>query len=305
MPASRRDVEFLTVDKVTLRGWFYGVPESNSPHPCIIMANGLAGLKEQFLPDFAEAFVAAGYTVLLYDHRNWGSSDGLPRMETDPIQQARDFSDAFDFAASLPNVNAKKIVFWGSSMCGGAVLLAAALDKRIAAVISQVLFVSGEGVSQAFAPLLPAIYENRMRLKSGQSPSFVDIFSSSAAGARTHESQVVIHDTNLVPFLERIEEQGLPWDPRVTPQTCLNLIAFEPLAYIHRIAPTPLYMAVADNDLPASTPSQLRAFNAALEPKTISILRNSGHFDAYYGEVFQKNMKGQLEFLQQLFSQWQ
>lgn len=159
MPPGRRDVEFPTVDGLTFRGWFY-TASGDGKYPCIIMANGvssllrvtlfinyslsyLAGLKEQFCPNFAQRFQAAGYGVLLFDHRNWGASDSLPRKETNPIQTARDYSDAFDYVASLDEVDASRIVYWGTSMCGGSVLHAAAFDKRIRAVISQVPFVSG------------------------------------------------------------------------------------------------------------------------------------------------------------------
>lgn len=259
-------------------------------------------MKEQFLPDFAERFLAAGYTVLLYDHRNWGSSGGLPRNETDPIQQARDFSDAFDYAASLPEVDANRVVFWGSSMGGGVVLLAAAMDKRIAAVVAQVPFVSGEGVAPAFAPLLPRIYSDRRKLKAGQSPSLVPIFASSSQAAQTYDLEIVIHDKNLVPFLKCLEERNLPWNPNVTAQTCLNLIGFEPKAFIHRIAPTPVLVVVADDDVPAQTSHQLSTYAAAREPKQIIILQKSGHFDPYFGEAFEKNIAAQLKFLEQVFS---
>lgn len=259
-------------------------------------------MKEQFLPDFAEKFSAAGYTVLVYDHRNWGSSGGLPRSETDPIQQARDFSDAFDYAASLPTVDVNKIVFWGSSMAGGVVLLAAAMDKRIAGVVAQVPFVSGEVVAPAFAPILPNIYSDRRKLKAGLSPSLIQIFASTSEAAQRRDPEIVIHDQNLVPFVKCLEERNLPWNPDVTAQTCLNIIGFEPKAFIHRIAPTPLLMVVADDDLPAQTPHQLSAYAAAREPKRIFILPKSGHFDPYHGEAFQKNIAAQLKFLDQVFS---
>ncbi|KAL5358854.1 Alpha/Beta hydrolase protein [Aspergillus floccosus] len=301
MATPRREVEFPTLDHVTLRGWFYGEQE-NVKRPCIIMASGLAGVKEQFLLDFAERFVAAGYSVLVYDHRNWGSSGGLPRNETDPIQQARDFSDAFDYAASLPAVDASKIVFWGSSMGGGVVLLAAAMDKRIAAVVAQVPFVSGEGIASAFASLLPAIYSDRQKVKAGQSPPLVPMFASSSEAAQRRDPGIVIHDENLVPFVKCLEERNLPWNPDVTAQTCLNLIGFEPKAFIHRIAPTPVLMVVADDDLPAQTSHQLSAYAAAREPKRLFILRKSGHFDPYYGDAFQKNIAAQIKFLHQVFS---
>ena len=44
------------------------------------------------LPEIAEIFQARGYNVLIYDPRATGDSDGLPRGQIDPLQQAEDLS---------------------------------------------------------------------------------------------------------------------------------------------------------------------------------------------------------------------
>ncbi|CZT14734.1 related to hydrolases of the alpha/beta superfamily [Ramularia collo-cygni] len=261
------------------------------------MTHGIAGLKEQFLPTFAEAFQAAGYSVLLYDHRNWGASEGNPRNETDPIQQARDYSDAFDFAASLPEVDDTKIVYWGSSMSGGAVIHAAALDHRIAAVISQVPFVSGENLAVGLAPRAESLYAARRQVKAGNPPPLIKLFADDPTIATSGDHNAMVQDPSLVAFLEALKAGNIPWSPFVTPQTLLNLAAFEPLAFVHRIAPTPLLMVVVGNDDSSPTVSQLKAFATAYEPKTLVLLRNTGHFDPYHGTGYEDNIKAQLKFL--------
>jgi hypothetical protein len=55
---------------------------------------------------------------------------------------------------------------------------------------------------------------------------------------------------------------------------------YEPADYIHRIAPTPLLMIVADHDLRCCTDLQLAAFARAREPKRL-VLFNGGHYDGY------------------------
>ncbi|EXL39336.1 hypothetical protein FOCG_18053 [Fusarium oxysporum f. sp. radicis-lycopersici 26381] len=298
MASGRRDIEFPTVDGLTLRGWFYSAGAGK--HPCIIMANGLTGLKEQFLPNFAKRFQAAGYGVLLYDHRNWGASDGLPRSETNPIQQGRDFSDAFDYAASLDEVDATKIVYWGSSMCGGAVIHASAFDKRIRAVISQVPFVSGEMLSAHLGPIIPSLYTSRQQVKAGNPPPLTKLFAETLEECVNPNNGALLHDVGLHGFIKALEAEGVPWAPSITPQTLLNLLAFEPQAFIHRIAPTPLLLVSASNDITAPTFAQLKAYASAYEPKRLAILKDAGHFDPYYGEVFEENIKAQLNFLQEV-----
>lgn len=255
-------------------------------------------MKEQFLPHFAHRFQAAGYGVLVYDHRNWGASDGLPKNETNPIQQGGDFSDAFDFALSLSEVDHTKIVYWGTSMCGGAVLHAAALDHRIRAVIAQVPFVSGEAIAPHMAPILPSLYRSRKEIKSGKEPDLLKIFATDPELATTGDPSALLNDPNITEFLKNFDDEKFPFRPYVTPQTLLNMIAFEPLAYVHRISPTPLLLVVSDADRTAPTFTQLKAYQQALEPKRLAILQGRGHFDPYFGEAFEENIKAQLAFLQ-------
>ena len=79
----RDDVEFAVEGGVTLRGWLY-VPDGPPPHPAITMAHGFAGVKDHGLDRFAAAFAAAGFVVLVHDHRGFGASDGSPRFDVDP-----------------------------------------------------------------------------------------------------------------------------------------------------------------------------------------------------------------------------
>src|SRR6266536_719154 len=94
MALFRQDVSFKAVDGTVLRGWFYPTKDKA---PCIIMSHGLGGVRHFLLPPFASRFQAAGFALLLYDNRNWGESDGLPRQESNPALQQTDYYDAFNF----------------------------------------------------------------------------------------------------------------------------------------------------------------------------------------------------------------
>ncbi|KAB8230812.1 alpha/beta hydrolase [Aspergillus alliaceus] len=299
MSALRQDIEFKTLDGVILRGWFYS-PRQDTAQPCIIMASGLGGLKEQFLPDFAERFQTAGYGVLVYDHRNFGASDGLPRKECDPTQQARDYSDAFDFAASLPEVDRSQIIFWGSSMSGSAAIYAAAFDKRIRAAVFQVPFVSGEAKSELFSKHLAALYENRCNIKAGKPGAVLQVFAQNSKDAKRPDCTAMVNEPGIIPFLEELERRNIHWEGAVTAQTILNIISCEPMAFIHRIAPTPFLMVVSDNDVEAVTAAQLKAYASAYEPKRITVLHDADHFKPYFGPTFEENINAQLNFLNEV-----
>ena len=57
-PGAYEDVAF-SADGIVLRGWLR-VPEGEGPHPLVILAHGLGGLKEWTIPDVADALIGAG-----------------------------------------------------------------------------------------------------------------------------------------------------------------------------------------------------------------------------------------------------
>src|SRR5260221_6469954 len=114
----RRDIEF-NAEGLTLRGWFYVPDGAKKPVPTIVMAHGFSCTKEMLLDKYAEVFVKDGFAVLIYDNRNFGDSDGQPRLEVDPYNQIRDYRHAITYASSLPEVDKNRIGICVTSYTGG------------------------------------------------------------------------------------------------------------------------------------------------------------------------------------------
>lgn len=315
MAPNRRDVEFKTLDGLTLRAWLYPAGLSS---PCIIMSHGVShvlkavcvhgcrvnavypqfsGIKHHHLDSFAERFQEEGWTTLVYDNRNWGESDGLPRNEIDPAQQVKDYFDAFDSAVSHPEVDPKRVVYWGSSLSGGNVICAAAIDRRIKAVVAQIPFVSGELQSAPMAGMVPALFANRTNVRAGNPSAMIPVIPDSFEQAETGHSPAVLNTPDAFNFLNGLSERGGNWENKVTLQTMFNILSFEPRAFINRIAPTPFLMVVSENDTTVPTAYQLAAYQQALEPKQLHVIRNTGHFGVYRGLPFEENIKVQIDFL--------
>lgn len=256
-----------------------------------------SGLKEHFLPDYAARFNEAGYTVLIYDNRCWGSSEGLPRNHVDPSLQLRDYVDAFDFVGTLPSVDQSKIIFWGSSMSGGNVICAAAMEKRVSAVIAQVPFVSGEQASRAFGPMHDMLLAERGAIRKGVAPTLVPVTPETMEEATSGTSKAILGDPESIAFNAEMDRRGYTREKLATFQSALAMVLHEPHAVIHRLAPIPLLMVVGDRDRTIPTPTQLEMYSKALEPKRLHILKGAGHFEPYFGEVFERNILVQLEFL--------
>lgn len=133
-----QNIEFES-EGATLRGRLYLPDNSSEKLPIIIMAHGYSATIEGMVADnYAEVFRAAGFAVLLYDHRNLGISDGEPRNELNRWTQARGYRDAINFVLTLSQVDGSRIGLWGDSMSGDEVIFVAAMDHRVKAVVAQV-----------------------------------------------------------------------------------------------------------------------------------------------------------------------
>lgn len=112
--STRRDVEFIS-SGVVVRGWLRA-PDTDGPHPLVILAHGLGGLKEWTIPDVASALVASGIAALAFDYRNWGDSEGQPREEVDHCGRIDDWQSAISYATTLPKIDRERIGLWGTSL---------------------------------------------------------------------------------------------------------------------------------------------------------------------------------------------
>ncbi len=132
-------ITFLS-DGDTIDAWhFAGAPD----HPVVVMAHGFGGTKDSGLAGFAEPLAAAGFHVLAFDYRGFGSSSGTPRQTVSVAGQLADYRAAVDAARKLPGVDPAKVVLWGVSLSGGHVFAVAAGRDDIAAVIALTPLVDG------------------------------------------------------------------------------------------------------------------------------------------------------------------
>jgi fermentation-respiration switch protein FrsA (DUF1100 family) len=277
---ARRDIEF-DAEGTTLRGWFYPAAGASSTAPVIVMAHGLSAVKEMYLDHYAEAFSLAGLGALVFDNRNFGASDGEPRQEIDPVAQVRDYRHAITYAISLPEVDRNRVGVWGSSYSGGHALVLGAIDQRIKAVVAQVPLVSG--------------YENiRSLVRSDLIGGFQDMFDADREARFRGEAPAMVPAVNEDPagpaamptpdsyqwFTETHELRAPSWRNEITLRSVEMLREYEPDSYVHRIAPTPLLVLVAEKDVLTPTELTLATYQKAREPKKLVILPG-GHFDAY------------------------
>jgi fermentation-respiration switch protein FrsA (DUF1100 family) len=280
----RNDIEFKTEDGLTLRGWHYIPDEGAGPFPTIVMAHGFSAVKEMYLDQFAEAFADAGMAAVVFDNRNFGASDGHIRQEIDPWKQVSDYRDAITYAETLAETDGSNIGIWGSSYSGGHVLVVAALDRRVKAVVSQVPLASGHAnarrlVRADFVAGLQRAFEDDRRVRMrGEAPAMIPVVSENPL------------DPSALPtpdswdwFTSTHEKRAPSWKNEVTLRSVEMFTEYEPGSYISFISPTPLLMVVALADHLTVADEALAAYERALHPKKLVLLKG-GHFDAYVAD---------------------
>jgi fermentation-respiration switch protein FrsA (DUF1100 family) len=279
----RRDVE-IKAEGATLRGWMYVPDRASGAVPAIVMAHGFSAVKEMYLDRYAEVFSEARMAALVFDNRNFGASDGEPRQEIDPWQQVRDYRHAITWVGQQPGIDRDKIGVWGSSYSGGHALVLGAIDRRVKCVVSQVPLVSG---SQNLKRLVRADMAAAMRAQfdtdregrfRGAAPMMIPVVSEDPMGP----AALPTPDSSKW-FIETGKTRAPSWRNEVTLRTVEMLGEYEPASYIERISPTPLLMIIADGDHLAVADEAFGAYNRALEPKKLLVLKG-GHFDAYVND---------------------
>ena len=262
----RTDHWIRTRDGILLAAWHYP-PAGGARGPCIIMSPGFGGQRAHTLPRFAERFAAAGFGCLLYDHCGFGDSEGMPRLETDPFRQMHDMRDAVTYAASLDCADPARIGLWGNSYSGGHVLIVAAVDRRVRCVVSVVPVTSGSAVVRRLSG--DAAWDQR-------TAEFNAARQRELRGDGTqYQPQSALEET--IRYWAQLDP---PRENRISTISQEMFGEYEPVAYVSRIAPTPLLMILTDRDQRVFTDLQLEAYAAAREPKRIVMLPG-GHYDPY------------------------
>jgi fermentation-respiration switch protein FrsA (DUF1100 family) len=128
----QENVTVETFDGLKLSCWF--VHQKKKTRGTIIYLHGVGDCKIAGVP-FAQSLYRKGFNIFLYDSRQHGESEGY--YCTYGFYEKQDVSAVLTYLQSRTDVKIGKIGVFGTSMGGAVAILAAAHDRRIAAVISE------------------------------------------------------------------------------------------------------------------------------------------------------------------------
>ncbi len=128
----QENVAVETFDGLKLNCWF--VRQKKKARGTIIYLHGVGDCKIAGVP-FARSLYDRGFNIFLYDSRQHGESEGY--YCTYGFYEKHDVSAIISYLQSRKGIKIGKIGIFGTSMGGAVAIQAAAIDSRIACVISE------------------------------------------------------------------------------------------------------------------------------------------------------------------------
>ena len=272
-------------------GYVYHSAGGGGPAPCVVMGTGFSGTQDTpSIQAVAQAFAEAGFAALTFDYRHFGESGGAPRQVVRVRGQLQDFHAAIRCAREHVDVDPERVALWGTSLGGGHVIVVAAADPRIAAVVTQVPFngfpgrVAGRS-AMATLRLLGAMVTDTVRGWSGLAPGYIRVVGQRGDLA-------VIASPNAQQAIGRM--QAGHWRNEVAPRALFEMMRYKPSDQAGRLGmPVLVCMAANDRESPAELARQI-ADNA---PRGELKSYPHAHFDFYRPDVRAQVIGDQIDFL--------
>ncbi|WOP15092.1 alpha/beta hydrolase [Ottowia sp. SB7-C50] len=270
---------------ITLAGDLY-LPKARTAArgPAIVVGGPFGAVKEQVSGLYAQTLAERGFATLAFDGSYTGESGGQPRNIASPDINTEDFSAAVDFIGLLPQVDRERIGMIGVCGWGGMALNAAAVDKRIKAVVSSTMYdlsrVAARGYNDrmTLAERTKALEQlSRQRWADAEkgAPAYQPPYNVLKGG----EAQFLVdyHDYYMTPrgYHPRAVNSGNAWT-QTNPMSFMNA---PQLTYIAEISPRPVL--IIHGEKAHSRYMSETAYAAAAEPKELLIIPGASHVDLY------------------------
>lgn len=261
--------------------------------PAILIVHGWGGVQEALTTPFHEHFTQAGFAVMTFDYPGWGDSEGLPRNVINPWTRVRNAESALAHLKSLPQVDAGRVVLWGTSFGGGHVVDLAAEHPELMGAIAQVPMLDGMAAVKA-VPLLRqlrfGLYAFADLLKPGK-PIYIPVV------APPGEFASMDRDGANEALIRGMAQAKHAYDNRVAARSVLTMGFYRPFKRLKDIRVRTLIVGATSDTVAPFNEQKLRQLHSPyLEIQSL----DANHFDPYFEPSLSTNLGYQLAFLKSL-----
>jgi len=270
---------------ITLAGDLY-LPKNRAGMRLAALAVGgpFGAVKEQSSGLYAQTMAERGFVTLAFDASYTGESGGEPRNVASPDINTEDFSAAVDYLGLHASVDRERVGIIGICGWGGMALSAAAVDKRIKAVVTSTMYDMTRVMSKGYndsvtlaqrTQTLEQLSRQRWQDAEIGTPAYQPPYNELKGG----EAQFLVdyHDYYRTArgYHSRAVNSGNSWT-QTTPLSFMNMPI---LTYIKEIAPRPALLIHGESA--HSRYFSETAYAAAAEPKELMIIPGARHVDLY------------------------
>lgn len=232
-----QDFHFYSGPRLKLAGRMYLPDEGKANGAGGVFCVGFGGVKEWTPVGLCTLLAEAGYTMLSFDYRGFGGSEG-ERARLLPQEQVEDTVCALEYLANhVPGVDPERIGLFGTSFGGSIAAMAAVLSPRPKALVMSVPVTSGS----RWLKSISRWYEYRDMQQRA--------LAAIARKAATGEIEVVERLDIMTPdpgCMVRYAEKT-----PITMETAYHVANHEPVEHAHKLTmPVLLFAAEDDTNVP-------------------------------------------------------
>lgn len=281
---------------VTLR-----LPEGTGPFPAILMVHGWGGVQDALTLPFYAPFEQAGFAVMTFDYSGWAKSEGSPRNVINPWQREREVEKALEHLRAQPEIDADRIVLWGTSFGGGHVVRTAAKHPELLGAITQVPMLDGMAAVKA-VPFLRklrfGLYAFADLIRGKKKPIYVPVVAGQGEWASMDRDGAAEAMQQALQDLREAEgPEAATYDNRVAARSVLTMGLYRPFKTLKQVQ-IPILIVGATRD---SVAPFVEAKIQELDNPNITMEKiDANHFDPYFDPALTRNLGYQLAFLRDL-----
>jgi uncharacterized protein len=250
--------------------------------PAVVISNPFTAAKDQsVVTGYAQGLAAAGFVTLAFDQRNFGDSDGLPRLHEDLEERLLDLQAAVSYLVSQDRlVDADRIGVLGVSIGGGLAMRLTAFDPRVKAFVAIAAGLHDPALfrqlftPEGYAAALQDMAEQAQRYHRTGEPEYQPVVTADGGGA-------------LLPSPEAFRYYGTEraaskiWQNRATRLSLRTLLIHDVRNPADLVGPRAGMLAVGSDD--TATPVELhqQIYDRLTGPRELFIVDGAGHNDLY------------------------